>query len=58
MTITGTRSIGDVAVDSVTDAFNAYLRPFAAPDAHFYLGGATGSIPLPWTGWPSTPGLS
>lgn len=50
VTITGTRSIGDVAVVSVTDAFNAYLRPFAAPDAHFYLGGAAGidTVALDW----------
>jgi hypothetical protein len=42
VTITGTRSIGDVPGAGLADVFNAYLRPFAAPDAHFYLGGAAG----------------
>lgn len=42
VTISGTRSIGDVAVVSLAEAFNAYLQPFATPDTHFHLGGATG----------------
>ncbi|MEC3978910.1 hypothetical protein [Amycolatopsis sp. H20-H5] len=40
MTITGTRSI---PVESeLPYLFDGYLRPFSAPDAHFYLGGAAG----------------
>lgn len=40
--ITGTRSIGDAPVDELGEAFEAYLRPFAGPAAHFYVGGAPG----------------
>jgi hypothetical protein len=40
--VTGTRSIGDAPVDGLAEAFEAYLRPFADPTAHFYVGGASG----------------
>jgi hypothetical protein len=40
--ITGTRSIGDAPVDELAEAFEAYLRPFSDPKAHFYVGGASG----------------
>lgn len=40
VTITGTRSIP--AESELPSLFDSYLRPFAAPDAHFYLGGAAG----------------
>lgn len=42
VTITGTRSIGAEAEPRLTGLFDDYLRPFADPDAHFYLGGAAG----------------
>lgn len=38
--ITGTRSIP--AESELSGLFDGYLRPFADPDAHFYLGGAAG----------------
>lgn len=41
-TITGTRSIGDAPVDTLAVAFEAFLRPFADPKTHFYVGGASG----------------
>jgi predicted Rossmann fold nucleotide-binding protein DprA/Smf involved in DNA uptake len=40
VTITGTRSVP--AESQLPGLFDDYLRPFAAPDAHFYLGGAVG----------------
>ena len=40
--ITGTRSIGDAPVDKLAEVFESYLRPFATPTAHFYVGGASG----------------
>ncbi|MEV6444765.1 hypothetical protein [Amycolatopsis sp. NPDC051716] len=40
VTITGTRSIP--VKSELPGLFDDYLRPFAAPDAHFYLGGAAG----------------
>ncbi len=40
VTITGTRSIP--AEVELAGLFDDYLRPFADPDAHFYLGGAAG----------------
>ncbi|SFW74707.1 hypothetical protein [Amycolatopsis australiensis] len=40
VTITGTRSVP--AESQLAGLFDDYLRPFAAPDAHFYLGGAVG----------------
>lgn len=40
VTITGTRSIPSES--ELPGVFDEYLRPFAAPDAHFYLGGAAG----------------
>jgi hypothetical protein len=40
--ITGTRSIGDAPVDELAEAFDAYLRPFSDPTAHFFVGGASG----------------
>lgn len=40
--ITGTRSIGDAPDDELAEAFEAYLRPFSGPRAHFYVGGASG----------------
>ncbi|QNG55288.1 hypothetical protein H6H00_01510 [Pseudonocardia petroleophila] len=42
MAITGTRSIGDAPDDRLAEVFEAYLRPFAGPAAHFYVGGASG----------------
>ncbi len=40
--ITGPRSIGDQAEQRLDRLFDDYLRPFAGPEAHFYLGGAIG----------------
>ncbi len=40
VTITGTRSVP--AESALPTVFDAYLRPFATPDAHFYMGGALG----------------
>lgn len=40
--ITGTRSIGDAPVDELAEVFESYLRPFADPGTHFYVGGASG----------------
>lgn len=40
VTITGTRSVP--AELQLPELFDGYLRPFAGPDAHFYLGGAVG----------------
>ncbi|WNV83045.1 hypothetical protein [Umezawaea sp. Da 62-37] len=40
VTITGTRST--TAESDLLGLFDAYIRPFADPDAHFYLGGADG----------------
>jgi predicted Rossmann fold nucleotide-binding protein DprA/Smf involved in DNA uptake len=40
VTITGTRSVPDES--KLPGLFDDYLRPFAAPDTHFYLGGAVG----------------
>ncbi|MFD2422409.1 hypothetical protein [Amycolatopsis pigmentata] len=42
VTITGTRSIPAEAEAELPGLFDAYLQPFATPDAHFYLGGAIG----------------
>lgn len=40
--ITGTRSIGDAPDEQLAELFTAYLGPFSDPDAHFYVGGASG----------------
>ncbi|WP_103349668.1 hypothetical protein [Amycolatopsis sp. CA-128772] len=40
VTITGTRSAP--AETELSGRFGDYLRPFADPDSHFYLGGAVG----------------
>ena len=42
VTITGTRSVDKAAESRLGTVFTDYLRPFADPDAHFYLGGAAG----------------
>lgn len=42
VTITGPRSIDDQAEQRLDRLFDGYLRPFAEPGAHFYLGGAVG----------------
>ncbi|MFF5990437.1 hypothetical protein [Prauserella flavalba] len=42
VTITGTRSIPAESEAQLPGLFDGYLRPFADPDAHFYLGGAAG----------------
>lgn len=42
VTVTGTRSIVAEFEPRLADLFDDYLRPFADPDAHFYLGGAAG----------------
>ncbi|SDU62841.1 DNA recombination-mediator protein A [Amycolatopsis marina] len=42
VTITGTRSITAQAETQLTGLFDDYLRPFADPNATFYLGGAAG----------------
>lgn len=50
VTITGTRSTGHRAAADLAEAFDAYLRPFANADAHFYVGGAAGidTLALNW----------
>jgi len=50
VTITGTRSVEHVSVADLVDGFDAYLRPFADPVTHFYLGGAAGidTLALQW----------
>jgi hypothetical protein len=49
VTITGPRSIADSEA-RLPALFDDYLRPFADPDAHFYLGGAIGidTVALDW----------
>lgn len=42
VTITGTRLTEGLRVADLVDVFDAYLRPFADPSAHFFLGGAAG----------------
>lgn len=42
VTITGTRSVPAESETQLPVLFEDYLRPFARPDAHFYLGGAAG----------------
>lgn len=42
VTITGTRSIDAAQQSLLGRLFEEYLRPFADPDAHFYVGGAVG----------------
>lgn len=58
--ITGTRSIGDAPDDELADAFEAYLRPFTDPGAHFYVGGASGvdTAALQWLAKHSEAALS
>ena len=50
VTITGTRSIAAESESQLPNVFSDYLRPFADPDAHFYLGGAAGidTVTLEW----------
>jgi hypothetical protein len=42
VTVTGSRSITADSQARLPSLFGTYLRPFADPDAHFYLGGAVG----------------
>jgi len=42
VTISGTRSVDEETASRLDKLFDGYLRPFADPDAHFYLGGAAG----------------
>jgi hypothetical protein len=42
VTITGTRSVAAKSALQLPGLFDDYLRPFADPGAHFYLGGAVG----------------
>ncbi|WP_172624905.1 hypothetical protein [Streptomyces griseofuscus] len=48
--ITGTRETGHRELTWFSDLFRAYLAPWAADDAHFYIGGAKGidSLTLLW----------
>jgi predicted Rossmann fold nucleotide-binding protein DprA/Smf involved in DNA uptake len=48
--ITGTRQTGHRELAWFADLFGAYLRPWATPDAQFYIGGARGvdSLSLLW----------
>lgn len=48
--ITGTRQTGHHHIGWFADLFDTYLRPWAASDAHFYIGGARGidSLSLLW----------
>jgi hypothetical protein len=50
VTITGPRTIGPEPHARLPQLFDAYLRPFADPDAVFYLGGAIGvdTVALNW----------
>jgi hypothetical protein len=42
VTVTGTRSITAQTEAQLPGLFEGYLRPFAAPDATFFIGGAVG----------------
>ncbi|MGW1682611.1 hypothetical protein [Saccharopolyspora sp. NPDC002376] len=42
MTITGTRTTGEVSDAELGELFDAYLRPFATDEVRFYIGGAAG----------------
>lgn len=42
VTITGNRSVHEETECRLNGLFDDYLRPFADPDAHFYLGGGAG----------------
>ncbi|GHF81834.1 DNA-processing protein DprA [Streptomyces thermodiastaticus] len=48
--ITGTRQTGHHQIEYFADLFGTYLRPWASPDAQFYIGGARGidSLSLLW----------
>ncbi|MFF9244600.1 hypothetical protein ACF1AY_35595 [Streptomyces sp. NPDC014776] len=48
--ITGTRQTDHRDYAWFADLFGTYLRPWATPDAHFYIGGARGidSLSLLW----------
>ncbi|GAA1009404.1 hypothetical protein Aple_046280 [Acrocarpospora pleiomorpha] len=50
LTITGSRSTQHRELSEYRDLFAAYIGPFAVPDSHFYLGGASGidSLALLW----------
>ncbi|MEU6964597.1 hypothetical protein [Streptomyces chrestomyceticus] len=50
ITVTGTRSTGHHSDQWYRTTFSAYLAPFAAPRAHFFIGGAKGidSLALLW----------
>lgn len=50
VTVTGTRSIDGLSAADLDSVFDSYLRPFADPTAHFYVGGAAG-IDTAALGW-------
>lgn len=42
VTLTGTRTPGEISDADLNKLFNAYLRPFTTAEARFYIGGAAG----------------
>jgi len=50
VTITGTRTTGEVSDAELAELFDAYLRPFATDEVRFYIGGAAG-IDTATLGW-------
>jgi hypothetical protein len=60
VTITGTRSIATESEARLLSLFDDYLRPFADPNAHFYLGGAAGidTAALDWLAEHTQAGLT
>src|SRR5882757_2032880 len=50
VTITGTRSVPEPALERIDDLFRRYLLPFADEETTFYIGGALGidSLTLTW----------
>ncbi len=55
ITITGTRSTDHHPDQWYRTAFSAYLAPFAAPRAHFFIGGAKGIDSLALLCWQPAP---
>lgn len=42
VTVTGTRSVDGLTAADLDVVFDGYLRPFADPNTHFFIGGAAG----------------